>query len=114
MLWVVSATGSLVSVPGDNGRLHFLVNNERCIKGYSAKGIEFYIPPTEFLGKKFFEAVPLSEQDSNNLKNGFDEAQKNNTNVEVPYILADIPYLAIITPLTEDDGSTFFVEVQER
>lgn len=98
----------------NNGRLNFLVNNERCIKAYSAQGMSFLVQPTDFVGKVLFDAVILSEQDRNNLVQGFDEAQVNNTQVEVPYTLENIQFLAKITPLIKGEKSNFFVEVQAQ
>ena len=119
---IMSTTTCLINASEEKGsldyifyhNLYFLVNHERHIKACKAYGnMKFLVPPAELLGKIFFEAVPLSEADRNNLARGFDKAQKDDTKVKVEYTLENILFCAEITPLAKSNRTVFFVRVWE-
>jgi hypothetical protein len=95
--------------------LNFLVNNEKCITGFSRQNMEFAIKPSEFVGKNIIDILPLDEKDHNAVALGFCRAVEKEETVKVPYELNDMNFIAKITALktAEENVRNYFVKIQE-
>ena len=112
-LCAVVATSSLMSMQQE-GRLNFIVDNNKCITGYSKQNMKFYKKSSEFLGKNILDVIPLDTKNRNALAFGFLHATEEEATVKVPYILEEMNFVATITALkTEDRLFNYFVKVQE-
>ena len=95
--------------------LNFVVNNEKCITGYSRQNMEFSIKPSVFIGRNIIDILPLDEKDEDDIAVGFSTAAEENRTVKVPYELGEMDFVAKITALktAEDNVLNYFVQVQE-
>ena len=116
VLIIAGATGSLMSMQKDEKRLNFLLGHNWRIKQYSAQNMEYAVPPSEFVGKKITEAVPLSENDRNVLKAALVDAAEKQITVTTSYSLENKQFSSEITPLIKmnkknEQRNHFFVKV---
>jgi hypothetical protein len=103
-----------VFVGHNNKRLNFLVNNKKCITGYSRQNMEFALKPSEFMGKNIIDLLHLDEKDHNAVVLGFSNAVEKEETVKVPYVLDAMDFVAKITALKMRDAEyNYFVKVQE-
>ena len=94
-------------------RLNFLLNHEWEIKGNSAQNMKYEVQPSDFLGKKITEAVPLNEGDKDAISKALNKAAENQETVHVPYGLNGIAFIATITPIIKaNQKNNFFVKVR--
>lgn len=117
-LVVVCATGSLMSMEqknNDTPRLNFLLGHHGRIRKYSTENMEYYLQPSEFVGKKLTQAVPLDKHDRNAVEQALADAAQKQVTVTVPYTLENKQFLATITPLIcmkeKGQRNNFFVKV---
>lgn len=112
---LVSATGSVMSMENEKARLNFLLNHEWQIKGSSKQNAEYEFPPSEFLGKKITEAVPLNERDVAAISKALTEAAENQSTVKVAYDLNGKAFLATITPIIKANQKyNYFLKAQDN
>ena len=121
ILAVAGATGSLMSMDQKNefseSRLNFYLGHNWRIRSYSAQNMEFGMPPSEFVGKKITETIPLSEHDKNAVTRGVEKATEQQITVTVPYTFDKKEYFATITPLIkmkkDKQRNSFFVKITD-
>lgn len=114
-LIVVLLTGKIISMEESNeGRLHFLLDENRCVKLYSAQNMNFYGKPADFVDKDILKFLPLNYKDSNNFMKAFKKAVNDNEKLKVSYTLQGEKFLAQITPLyLYLSRRNFFVEIKK-
>jgi len=83
--------------------LAFTLDNSLCIREYKTKNMEFLVPPSEFMGKKFTDAVPLSDKDKKALAHGFMQAIEKDEKRRVSYTTHDIQFSAAVKYLKDKD-----------
>jgi hypothetical protein len=113
LMFVICSTGSLMSMEqGKRGRLNFLLNHAWQIKGNSAQNMEYEVKPSDFLGKKITEAVPLDKDDKEAISKALNLAAESQETVAVAYGLNGIAFWATITPIVKaNKKNNFFVKV---
>ena len=112
LLFLVCATGSVMSMEHNKARLNFLTSHTGLIKGYSAQDMKFDKQPSEFVGKNILEVVPLNKRDKQAVNQGFNDALLENKTVKIPYDLEGAAFLATITPMVKaNKKNNFFVKV---
>lgn len=95
-------------------RLNFLVDSDQLILRYSKEHMDYFIEPSDFVGKDITEVVPLNETDRKAVLSGFGKAAEKNETVKVPYTLDSENFVAKITPLKRENSRyNYFVKVQE-
>lgn len=120
LLVVAGATGSLMSMDQNEfspSRLNFYLGHNWRIRSYSAENMDFGMPPSEFVGKKITETIPLSEHDKNAVTRGVEKATQEQKTVTVPYTFDNTKYFATITPLIkmkrDQQRNSFFVKITD-
>lgn len=99
----------------DKSRLNFLLNHEWHIQGNSAENMAYEVDPSDFLGKKITEAVPLSDEDKYAIAEALTKAAQNQKTEEVAYVLNNKKFLAKVTPIIKaDQKCNFFLKVKEK
>ncbi len=108
-LCFIGAYESAMAMDKRDAYLKFKVNKELQIVGHKAKQMELFAKPEEFTGKIITEVIPLSPEDKDALKNGFQNAFVLKKKQKVEYTLEDMRYVAAI----QRKKDSFSVKVKE-
>lgn len=110
-VWKTLMTTPSLTIYG-MGPLCFYLDSARHIKAASAhNGMEFYVEQKEFENKDILDVLSLSESKRDAIIKTFNLATEENKIVDAPYELENSDYIAEITPLTNQTGNSYFVNV---
>jgi hypothetical protein len=115
LLIAIAAISSLMSMQKDKGRLNFVLNDDRSIRGYSQQNMNFFKKLDELAGKDIVDVIPLSEEDRTAVLLGFSRVDEKKETVKVSYSLEQQKFVATLTAVYVGpyDGYNYFVKVQE-
>ena len=94
-------------------RVNFLMDSEFHVTQYSSENMDYYMRPSQYIGKKFFGIIPLKESDKAKIGAAFNQVVQTNTTAKVIYKSTGHRYSAVISLLNKPSGTyDFFVKIK--